>query len=306
MKYTNLLKILMLLLANQKVSARELSNRYGVSTRTIYRYIDELCYAGIPVYMERGRYGGICLSETYKLPVGYLTKGEYDAAINALKAMSFQVSDENLLAALEKLERQVKNERQDMSVCGNILVDSSSWSGGKDFSDKMKICEYALNNCRTLDMDYISREGECTHREIEPYVLIYKENVWYLYAFCHLKNDFRTFKVGRIRGVTITEKTFVKQEIKREDIPLSFSYSPEHMLQVTLQIDKESLPDVEDWLGVENIKPKGNKLVAELSLNDDQTLVHKILSFGGAVKVLAPTSLKDKVKEAARAVLEEY
>jgi predicted DNA-binding transcriptional regulator YafY len=141
---------------------------------------------------------------------------------------------------------------------------------------------------------------------IDPYVLIYKENVWYLYAFCHTKQDFRTFKVGRIRFANLTDKHFVKKEIKREDIPLSFAYSAERVIDVTLQLEKDIVPDVEEWLGVENIEPRGKGLFAEVTLKDDEALPHKILSYGGAVKVIAPKELQERVKAAAKQVYDEY
>jgi predicted DNA-binding transcriptional regulator YafY len=306
MKYRTMIKILLLLLSKRKTTAKEIAERFEISTRSAYRYLDELSMAGVPIYSERGRYGGICIADTYKLPVGFFTRAEYAAAINALKAMTFQVDDEDLLSALEKLERQVKNERQDMSVCGNILVDSSSWNGGHQFSEKMHLCEQAVNECRSIQIDYISREGEHSKRIVDPYVLIYKQNVWYLYAFCHTKKDFRTFKIGRIRSANLTESTFYKKEVKRADIPLSFTYSEEQLVSVTLSIDKSALPEVEDWLGVENIEPFGNNLRAQLQLYNDGTLVNKILSFGKAVTVLEPANLKEQVKEAAMAVGKLY
>jgi predicted DNA-binding transcriptional regulator YafY len=306
MKYRTMIKILLLLLSKRKTTAKEIAERFEISTRSAYRYLDELSMAGVPIYSERGRYGGICIADTYKLPVGFFTRAEYAAAINALKAMTFQVDDEDLLSALEKLERQVKNERQDMSVCGNILVDSSSWNGGHQFSEKMHLCEQAVNECRSIQIDYISREGEHSKRIVDPYVLIYKQNVWYLYAFCHTKKDFRTFKIGRIRSANLTDSTFYKKEVKRADIPLSFTYSEEQLVSVTLSIDKSALPEVEDWLGVENIEPFGNNLRAQLQLYNDGTLVNKILSFGKAVTVLEPANLKEQVKEAAMAVGKLY
>ena len=298
-----MIKILMLLLSRRKVCAREIAERYEISVRSVYRYIEELCVAGIPIDVARGRYGGLTIADTYRLPVGYFTKDEYTAAVNALTAMRSQVSDEAVLTALEKLQRQIKSERADTSVSGGIIVDGGTWGDTKKFSDKMAVCERAVNESLCLDIDYISRSGEHSRRIIDPHVLIFKQNVWYVYAFCHTKQSFRTFKIGRIKSARFTGKTFEKREISREEIPLNFGYRSEELIELVLEIDKEKLPDAEEWIGIDNIEPRGKKFVAEVSVPDDDGLVSKILGFGGGVKVVSPAALREKVIAAARNII---
>ena len=303
MKYQIMIKILMLLLSRRKVCAREIAERYEISVRSVYRYIEELCVAGIPIDVARGRYGGLTIADTYRLPVGYFTKDEYTAAVNALTAMSSQVSDEAVLTALEKLQRQIKSERADTSVSGGIIVDGGTWGDTKKFSDKMAVCERAVNESLCLDIDYISRSGEHSRRIIDPHVLIFKQNVWYVYAFCHTKQSFRTFKIGRIKSARFTGKAFEKREISREEIPLNFGYRSEELIELVLEIDKEKLPDAEEWIGIDNIEPRGKKFVAEVSVPDDDGLVSKILGFGGGVKVVSPAALREKVIAAANNII---
>ena len=301
MKYRIMVKILATLLSRKKVTAKELAERYEVSMRTIYRYVEDLSVAGIPIEIARGRYGGIAISDTYRLPAGYFTREEYEAAGNALRAWAAQVGDEAAVSALEKIERQQKNDKRELAVCGNIIVDGGVWGDMGAFSDKMKACERAVNECACLQIDYISRDGEHSRRVIDPYVLILKRNVWYVYAFCHTKQDFRTFKIGRMKKVALTGGHFEKREISKEEIPLDFFYSPDQMTDVTLEIERSALADAEEWLGVDSIEPRGNALVCEVSLPTDG-LSGKILSFGGAVKVLAPQSLADEVRAVARRI----
>lgn len=303
MKYQIMVKILMLLLARRKATAREIADRYDISIRSVYRYVEELAVAGIPVDVARGRYGGITIADTYRLPVGYFTKEEYSAAVNALTAMSSQVSDEAVLTALEKLQRQIKSENADRSVSGSIIVDGGTWGDTKNFADKMSVCERAVEESLCLDIDYISRSGEHSRRIIDPHVLIFKQNVWYVYAFCHTKQDWRTFKIGRIKNARFTGKTFEKRRITREEIPLNFRYRAEELAEICLEIEKDKLPDVEEWLGIDNIEPRGNKFIAEVAVPDDEGLVSKILGFGGGVRVLAPEQLKQRVIEAAQKII---
>lgn len=303
-KYQIMLKILMALLTRRKITAQEIAERYDVSVRSVYRYVEELSVAGIPIDVKRGRYGGITVPDTFKLPAGYFTRDEYSAAVNALNAWAAQVDDVAALTALEKLERQQKIDKRDLTVCGNVIVDGGAWGDMGKFTEKMKLCEKAVNESLALEIDYLSRGGEHSRRIIDPHVLILKQNVWYVYAFCHTKQEFRTFKIARIKKAWFTGSTFEKKRILKDDIPLDFYYSNEQLTDVMLEIKPDALADVEEWLGIDEVEPRGNALVAQVSLPDDNFLVNKILSFGGAVKVLSPRSLNERVKEAARQCLD--
>lgn len=293
-------KILMRLLSKKELTAKEIAETYDVSVRTAYRYLDELSVCGVPIEFKRGRYGGVVIADTYRLPAGYFSREEYAATINALDAMYSQIGDENTLSAREKFENRYKDERTDTAINGNIIIDGGTWGDTKKFFDKIKVVEEAISGCKSIKIDYLSREGEHSKRVIDPYVLILKQNIWYVYAYCHTKQDFRTFKIGRIKQASFSGNTFKREEISREDIPLDFYYPAEKLTLVTLEIEKESLADAEEWLGIENIEPRGKKFIAEMNLPDDDQLVGKILSYCGAVKVLEPQELKERVLSAAK------
>ena len=116
MKYQIMVRMLMMLLSRKKVTAAEIAQKYEISVRSVYRYIEELNVSGIPIDVVRGRYGGIYVADTFRLPSGYFTRGEYTAAINALTAMTTQVGDEDTLSALEKLKHQQKSDKRDVSI----------------------------------------------------------------------------------------------------------------------------------------------------------------------------------------------
>ena len=304
MKYEVMFKIMTRLLQKRKVTAKEIAEKYDVSIRSVYRYVEELIVCGVPIDISRGRYGGLSIADTFRLPAGYFTREEFSAAINALNAMASQINDENIISAREKLESKQKNEVRELSVCGNIIVDGGTWGGGAKFTEKMRVCEQAVNQSKSLLIDYISRGGEHSKRIIDPYVLIFKQSVWYVYAFCHTKQSFRTFKIGRIKSATFTGAEFVKKAFTRDDIDLNLNYSDRQLTEVTLEIDKSSLADAEEWLGIDNIEPLGNKFIATITLPDDESLVNKILSYGGTVRVAEPAYLRKKVKQAARRIAE--
>lgn len=306
MKFEIMLGILFTLLEKRKVNASEIAQKYGVSARSVYRYVDEMTVAGVPIDVLRGQNGGIFISDAFKLPKGMLTKAEYGRAIDAMLAMNEQLGDPDLESAIKKLSAQVKREKQNLTVSGNILVDSGSWGDSRRFSEKLALVERATEECEALDIDYISREGEHSQRRIYPHLLVYKQNIWYVYAYCTARKAFRLFKLGRMRAVLKTGVLFEKIPFEREDIPLTFWHDSGDAVNAVFEISPETLPFAEEWLGIENIRPRGERYFAEVNLPDDEALVGKILSVGAGFKVVSPQSLAEKVLREAERIAKNY
>lgn len=307
MKFAILLKILFELLAKRKVTATYLSEKHNLSPRTVYRYIDLLSLS-VPVYVKRGRNGGIYIADNYKLPVGFMTKEEYESAIEALSAMYSQLPEERFLAAKRKLSAQVKAEARELVLSGDIdtiLVDGGTWGDTHTFSEKLRLVENCIKEKAVLEIEYHSRSGEKTQRKIEPHVLVFKQNVWYVYAFCHKQRAFRLFRLGRIFMALKTEERFAKRPFKREDIPLNY-WTSEKSIDACFEIRKAAFADAQDWLGVENMQLVGDVWRAEVTLPDDESLVRKIVSLGSGIKVLSPVELGERVKKAALSVASLY
>lgn len=307
-KYGILVDILFELLAKRKVTARYLSEKYGVSPRTIYRYVDELSVS-VPVTVERGREGGICIADNFKLPKGFMTAEEYESAIEALETMYAQLPQERFLEVKRKLSAQVKSEARDLALSGDvgtILVDGGTWGDVSSHSEKLKIFEQSVKNRTVLDVEYRARTGENSKRKIEPHVLVFKQNVWYVYAFCHKQRAFRLFRIGRVFSVTETSETFQKRPFSREDVPLAFWTNDTKTVDARFEFDKTAVPDAQDWLGVENLQSVNGKWYANVTLPDDNTLVKKILSLGAGVKVLAPASLRKNVEKEIKQIVKFY
>ncbi len=307
MKFSILIAILFDLLAKRKVTAPYLAEKHEISQRTVYRYID-LMSNSIPVYVKRGRNGGIYISDNYKLPMGFMTVDEYEAAIEALATMYSQFPQERFLAAKRKLSAQVKAETRDITLSGeigNILIDGSGWGDTHTFSEKMRLVEESIRDRIVLDIEYHSRMGEKTQRKIEPHVLVFKQGVWYVFAFCHKQRAFRLFRLGRIFAASKTDEIFTKRPFAREDIPLTY-WTSEKTVTASFEISENAFADALDWLGVENVRLKNGKWQAEVTLPDDETLVQKIMSFGCHIKVVAPQELCNRVAEYAAKVCALY
>ena len=119
MKFQVILDILFDLLSNRKLTASGLAEKYGVSTRTIYRYVDVLSTA-VPVRIKRGRDGGVCLPDSFKLPVNFLTDEELSAAIEALSTAYEKSAEERFLSALRKLSAEEKQRGVIACSAGNL------------------------------------------------------------------------------------------------------------------------------------------------------------------------------------------
>lgn len=308
MKFSILLDILFDLLIKRKATAPYFAEKHGISVRTVYRYIDLLSIT-VPVYVKRGRDGGICISDSYKLPVGFMTKEEYDAAIESLTAMYAQLPQERFLSAMRKLSAQMKTEARELSLSGDIgtiLVDGGTWGDTRSFSERLRLAEECIQSRTVLEIEYHARTGEKTQRKIEPHVLVYKQSVWYLYAFCHEQRAFRLFRLGRIVSAVKTEESFTRREVKREEIPLQFWTSEAQSVEATFAFSKDVLVSAQDWLGVENLRKNGDEWTACVSLPFDDNLIRQILALGAGVKVLSPVSLRERVKNTAQEILKTY
>lgn len=306
MKFQIMLHILFRLLKNRKASARELADDNGVSERSIYRYAEELIVSGVPLDIVRGRNGGIFLPDTYKLPENFFTHEEYEAAVNALSALYEQLHDDAAKNALEKLALQKKADSRNLSFTGNIVVDGGTWGDAYDFSEKLRVLEDAAERCECLDICYIDRGGKESRRTVEAHLLVYKQNIWYLYAWCRTRKDFRLFRIGRIRSARLTGELFARREIDRSNLPLKFDFGNTELINVKLSVAKSAVPDVEEWLGVDNIRTDGNKIFAEATLPAGDVLLSKLLSLGDGVRVLSPATLAAQLKQKAEALAGLY
>lgn len=307
MKFTVILSILFDLLSNQKLTANSLAEKYGLSPRTIYRYV-EILSAHIPVRIQRGRNGGVWLSDNYKLPVGYMTAEEYESALEALTFAYAHCPEERFLQAQKKLNAQFKTETRTLSFSGelgNVLLDSGAFADTRSFLEKLHILDESVKKHLLLDVEYVEETGEHISQHIEPHVLVFRQGHWYTYAFGHTERKFKLFRVGGISSLWKTGAIFRRRPFSHEDIPLECNRE-QNFVNVRLEIKKEALPGVQNWLGVENIRSLKGGWYADVRLPNDETLVAKLLQFGANVKVLEPLSLQEKIVQTAKEIHQLY
>lgn len=190
-------------------TARELAERYGVSVRTIERDIGALQQAGIPIYADVGRRGGYALEKSMSLPPLNFTAAETVALAVALERSSGGPFDLAGRSALRKVvaamsERDAGAAR---ALAERVrLVDPPPAPLG--LHDIQSVVGRAIEVGRVLRMDYLDRAGAPSVREVEPFSVLAGANaVWYLVAWCRLRDGFRCFRLDRIGSVTMTDLT---------------------------------------------------------------------------------------------------
>ncbi|MBQ8322469.1 MAG: WYL domain-containing protein [Clostridia bacterium] len=300
MKFAILAEMLFDLLTARKVTASFFSEKFGLSPRTVYRYIDALS-ACVPVQIQRGRNGGILLSDSYKLPKNFMTKDEYDAAIEAIGEAYAHSGDERFLSARRKLSAQIKTETRDLAhslETGAFLTDGGVWGDDPAFAETLRVFEECIKERTVAELD-----GE---RRIEPHALLFRKGVWYVYAFRHTERDFGLFRLADIRSVVKTQELFRRRPFAREDIPLDFRTKETQTVRVRLEIADEALERVQTKLGADRIRVRNGKRYAEAELPDDDALAENILGMGAGVKVVKPESLRDRVKTVAQTIAKQY
>lgn len=307
MKYQTMLKILFLLLARKKVSAKYIADRYELSLRTVYRYIDELSLADVPIYNVRGRNGGYAISDTYKIPATFLTDEESEKIITTLTQINKELGSNVIETAITKLSAVSKGGEESLSLnLGNLIIDGTAWGTVGVYTETLKLIQQAIESKNLVTISYVNREGEASERVIEPHLLALKQGLWYTYAYCTLRKEFRLFKVGRIEKAKLLSDTFSRREIESVNEIFSKWYAEEPE-DVDFIVDKSFKADVEEWLGVNNVSvQKDGTVIASTKLPINDYLTAKILSFGDKIKVIAPKKLKTLVINKAKAIEELY
>ena len=302
-----MMSILFELLSKRSVSATYLANKYEISTRSVYRYLDDLDQAGVPIYTVRGRGGGISLVDTYRLSSTFMTVNEFEHTINALTAINDGVDNKVLDSAILKLKSTVKKEYSGFNIeSGNLIIDGGTWGDTIGYKTKLKVVQESIDSTKKLSITYHDRNGEKSNRIIEPHFLLFKQGLWYTYAYCNLRETFRLFKIGRIESATILPETFTRRNVNKASIDLNFWDNATEAIDVMMEVSPSIVSDVEEWLGVENVSNENGKTIARAKLPFDKGLINKIMGFGNGVTVIAPAQLKDEIKKNAEELIKNY
>ncbi|WP_338042473.1 YafY family protein [Paenibacillus ginsengarvi] len=306
-----LLSIIILLLNRRMVQAKELAERFEVSVRTIYRDIETINGAGIPIITYQGTNGGIGLAEGYRLDRNVLTNDELAAIVSALRSISASYDNETHQRLVEKIHSVVPPADSEafQHKSSRVLIDYSPWDGNEQLRPKLELLENAVDHCLIAEFVYSNADGEMSHRIVEPHRLILKGKQWYLQAYCLEKEQFRLFKLKRMKDLEIVQgKTFIRRKVpiltRTSDQPPS---EPYQTTEFVLRFQAEARHLAEEWFGIEALCPEedGNWLVRK-AYPENEWLYRFILGLGHLAEVLEPPHLRAIIADRAEQIAKKY
>ncbi|MEG0864757.1 MAG: YafY family protein [Clostridia bacterium] len=296
MQINRLFEMVYILLDKKKVTAGELARRFEVSPRTIYRDAELLSSAGIPVYMTKGKGGGISLLPDFVLNKAVLTDRERSDILSALHAVE-AVSLEQANTAVQKLSSLFGGQSVDW-----LEVDFSDWSNGNEESKLFSALKAAILVKQRVAFFYHGSEGG-RRRTVEPLKLCFKGQSWYLYAYCMLRKDFRFFKLRRIKEWLLLEEHFERRapaKIFGEGKAFQADF-----VTVTLKISNEMAYRVYDEFSEYEKLTDGDFRVT-FSMPQSDWLYQYLATFGEHCEVLAPEDVRRELRDKLQKALEQY
>ena len=299
MKIDRLLGILTILLQKEKATAPELAERFEVSRRTILRDIDTLCQAGIPVTTTRGGDGGISIMEGYKIQKSVLTTAELQHLIAGLKGLD-SVSETSYM---EQLLLKLAPENQAVvSLPGSMVIDLSSHY--KDsLSDKIGRIRQAIGEKRRIAFDYYDSKG-VSRRKIEPAIIEFRWNAWYVFGWCCLRRDFRMFKLNRLWELQITDEPFTERPVPVEEARKTDPFPDEEYLRVWFS--RKARYRLIETYGLRDYEETEDGLLFTLPYTNKDYIFSWLLGFGPDAEVLSPPVLRDEFACLARRLADRY
>ncbi|AFC27379.1 Helix-turn-helix type 11 domain-containing protein [Paenibacillus mucilaginosus 3016] len=314
LKLDRLLAITMLLLNRRRVSAKELSERFEVSLRTIYRDLEAINGAGIPVASYAGASGGYEIMETYRIERQYLSLEELQSIIVALRGIQTTLAepDIDIGSLLDKVgslvARTASGGTADLRL--EMILDLNPWQGGQAEKAKLHLLKQAIRAQQLISFGYTSSQGEDSARTCEPMGVVLKGYIWYLYGFCRLRTDFRIFRLSRIMDLTLLGETFERRAGELEELRFGWNadyHAKRALLGLVLQFSPRAKAKVQDGFEESEIetRPDGSLLV-RCQRPDEPWLYSMLMSYGTDVRVLEPSSVADMLRQKAQEIVRMY
>lgn len=311
---TRLITLIFLLQNEPNQKASELAEKLGVSLRTVHRYFEMLDEIGIPVYAERGPYGGFSLVRGYKIPPLIFSLEEAIAVYlgtSLVSEMWGQLYRDAAQGAMAKLENILPNEqrgeihwaRRSLIAIGLHRADMSA------LLPLLEDLRRATREHRQILAVYQSAaKAKATKRNINPYALVFRAGLWYLVGYCHLRAAPRTFRVDRIQKLTVLRQSFQMPEEFDIYQYLENEFKDQPLIRARLQFIPEAVHIVTSnhliWESIQE-GPDGSTVVT-LTAPDLHWLASMTLSFANLVTVLEPPELRNMVREWAQATIDQY
>ena len=308
MKVERLVSIIMILLDKERIGAQELADMFEVSPRTIYRDIDTINMAGIPVRSTSGVGGGFEIMQKYKIDKKVFSTADLSALLMGLSSLSGMIRGDELIHALAKVKSFIPADRaKDIELKVNqINIDLSPWMGNRNIQPYLEMIKTALQESKLLSFEYIAHHGNKTARTVEPYQLVLKSSHWYLQGYCHKRNDFRLFRLSRISNLKIQEETFALRDYPKPT--LDFTDILETMqTKIKIRIHKSVMDRVLDFCSYEDFSPDGDEYyIVRFPFIENEYYYDILFSFGDKCECLEPLHIRAEMKRRIHDIAASY
>lgn len=298
MKIDRLVSIIMMLLNKERIGAKELAAMFEVSPRTIYRDIDAINMAGIPIRSTSGVGGGFEIMQNYKIEKNVFSTADISTILMGLTSLSDVVRGDELINALAKVKSFIPADRaKDIELRANqIRIDLRAWMGNRNIQLYMGIITTALQESRLLSFEYVAHRGNKTTRTVEPYQLVLKNSHWYFQGYCYKRNDFRLFRLSRISNLQIEKETFMPRDFQktRLDFEEIFETVP---IRIKLRIHKSVMDRVLDYCSYEHFSPVDDEYyIVDFPFIENDYNYDILLGFGSKCECLEPLHIRTEMK----------
>lgn len=298
MKTDRLVSIIMMLLDKERIGAQELADRFEVSPRTIYRDIETINMAGIPVRSTPGVGGGFEIMQEYKVDKNVFSAADLSAILMGLSSLSGMVRGNELVNALAKVKRFIPADRaKEIELKANqIYIDLSPWMGNRNIQPYLERVKTALQESRLLSFEYADRFGNKTVRTVEPYQIVLKGSHWYFQGYCRKREDFRLFRLSRISNLQMTRETFSPRDYQKpvldfEDILKTMQTT------IKLRVQKSAMDRLLDYCTCEQAVPDGEEhYIVNFPFIENEYYYDILISFGDQCECLEPQRVRVEMK----------
>lgn len=308
MKIDRLVSIIMVLLDKKRIGAQELADMFEVSPRTIYRDIDTINMAGIPVRSISGVGGGFEIMQNYKMDKSVFSTADLSAILMGLSSLSDMIRGNELINALAKVKSFIPADKvHDIELKTNqICIDLSTWMGNQNTQVYLDIIKTALQDCRLVSFEYIAHHGKKTMRTVEPYQLVLKSGHWYFQGYCRMRNDFRLFRLSRISNLQMEKENFIPRDFQKPI--LDFEETLQSMqAPIKIRIHRSILDRVLDYCTYEHFFPDGGDYyIVDFPFIENEYYYDILLGFGDKCECLEPLKIRDEMKRRIQGIAAIY
>jgi len=304
MRVDRLLSMLLIISKKGMVTGKELAEHFEVSLRTIYRDIEKLGEAGIPVASIGGKGGGYFIMENYNVDNLFLKKDEASTFMAIMNNLNFLFGkNAQFNAMVLKMENTYNRERN----MDKLSINMSHFSMENELKEYLFLMNQAIEENKLMVFDYCNRQMEYSERIVEPIQITFSAGQWYLVGFCRYRNDYRRFKLVRIRNLKMGEG-FEKRDISKAGIEEIFKESyRKSSISITLKFSNRMGKQLTEYFQEENIQQTedGQYIVVD-QFPYEEGLLKYILSFGKECEIIEPRYLRDELREYVKELLLPY